>query len=261
MTRWRSPRSVADVTLLQAIALLPVTLTAIWLDRNVALILVVALFAAAIWEMAFAGLRNLPISLHGLTTALVVTLFCPVEAPFWQVAFAVSVGVVFAELIFGGRGFGFLSPAALALSVLIVAFPQIILRPTPLEFALAMLPGLALLLLYGLVSLPVICGVALGLLVGMTFGGQSIGPLAIASAISVGTLFLICDPTASSSTLLGRWIYGGLAGALMVVFSGAGGLTSEAIVAAALLSSVFVPLIDHIAVRVHMRRWQAGHFG
>ena len=257
-----SPRSVAGVTAVQALALLPPVVVAGWsVGVSVALILAVAALTAVIWELVFAGVRKRPLSAHGVTTALIVTLFCPVDITLWQLAFVLSLGVVFGELIFGGRGFGFVSPAALALSLLFVAFPGIVLQPTTLELAVAATPGLVLLLVAGLVSPSVLLSVGLGCVVFLVAAGQAVEPLAIATALSVGAVFLIADPNAASTTALGRWVYGLLAGALVVVFSPDGRLVPEAIAAAALFASVFAPLIDHAAVLLHARRRRTPRHG
>lgn len=249
-----SPRSVKHVTLLQTLALVPPVVVAVTGSPGDALLLTVAVLTAIIWELLFAGIRRHAFSVHGITTALIVTLFCPIDIALWQLAFCVSLGVVFGELIFGGRGFGFVSAAALTLSLIIVSFPDLTLRgPTP-ELAVLVIPGLVLLVVAGLVSLAVVAGTLLGVLASFVLIGQPVELLAVAVAISTGAVFLVADPTAASTTPLGRWLYGVLAGVLIVVFSPAGSITAEAVVAAALLASVFAPLIDHGAVLLHMRR-------
>lgn len=249
-----SPRTVVGVTMWQSLALLlPVGVVG-WSDLAVGQVLATALLTALVWEMMFAGLRKRAISAHGVTTALIVTLFCPADIALWQLAVALSLGVVLGELIFGGRGFGFVSPAALSLSLLIVAFPEVALRATTPEVALAVLPGLALLLAMGLVSIAVLASVGVGTFLLLAVTGQPVDPSAIAVALSVGTVFLFADPTAASTTPHGRWVYGLLAGGLVVIFSPTEQLITEAVVAAALFASVFAPLIDYLAVILYVRR-------
>ena len=74
------------------------------------------------------------------------------------------------------------------------------------------------------------------------------------SALAFGLIFLISDPVSSATTDPGRWIYGALGGALIVVFSPVAGVTTEAVVFSALMASVFAPLIDHLVVLAHTRR-------
>ncbi|MEO0916670.1 MAG: RnfABCDGE type electron transport complex subunit D [Pseudomonadota bacterium] len=253
-------RSVNEVTLYQTLALIPPVVAGFSNILGEALVFMVAVLTALLWEMLFAGLRKSSFSAHGLTTALIVTLFCAPETALWQIAVAISLGVVLGELIFGGRGFGFVSAAALSLSLLIIAFPDVALRtPTP-QMAALVVPGLVLLFVAGLVSVTILAGIGLGVAVLLVATGQAIEPLAIAIAMSVGAVFLIADPIAASVTPVGRWLYGVLAGVLVVVFSPEGVITPDAIVAAALLASVFAPLIDQVAILIHthLRRVQHG---
>lgn len=247
-----SPRSVAGVTALQVLAVLPPVAVLFWLDPpGLVLVLATAAVTAVAWEMLFAGVRKRAFTAHGLTTALIVALFVPSGIAPWHVAVALSLGVVMGELIFGGRGFGFVSPSALSLSLLVVAFPDTVLRAPSADTALAVIPGLLLLLAAGLLSLRIVAGVGIGALALLAVSAQAIEPFAVLTALSIGTVFLVADPIAASTTPLGRLVYGALAGALAVVFSPA--LEPEALVAAALLASVFAPLIDHGAVLLHGR--------
>lgn len=257
----RTPARVRDVTLFQALALVPPVVAGAWSAPAEALVFLAAALTALLWEVVFAGVRKHPFTAHGLTTALIFAVFCPPDVALWQVAVAVSLGVLFGELIFGGRGFGFVSPAALSLALLIVAFPDVALRaPTPL-IAVLVLPGLALLLIAGLVSGAVLVAVGLGVAALLAITGQAIEPVVLATALSLGAVYMIADPTAASATPLGRWVYGILAGALVAIFSPGGILSQEAVVAAALLASVFAPLIDHGAVLLHVRIRRTHHHG
>lgn len=248
------------MTLVQTLALLPPGAVALWVSPGLAAVLVSALVTALAWEAAFALLRGHAITAHGITTALIVTLFCPPEIAGWQIAVAVTLGVVFGELVFGGRGFGFVSPAALALATLIVAFPDVALRgPTPLMAALV-LPGLAVLIGTGRVFPTVLVGAVLGALALLMLTDHPVMPLAHAVALSVGAVFLIADPAAGSVTAAGRWAYGALAGGLAILFSPGAEILPEAVVSAALLASVFAPLLDYLAVLIPLpRRRQSGH--
>lgn len=249
------PRSVAEVTIAQSLALVPPVVVVGWSNApGLAPVLLCAATTAIVWEMVFGALRQRLFSAHGITTALIFALLCPTDIALWQLAFAVSMGVVFGELIFGGRGFGFVSPAALSLSLLVVAFPDVVLPATTREVALAVFPGVALLLIVGLISLSVLAGVGFGTIVLLLMTGQAIEPRLIAVALSVGAVFLVADPTAAATTPVGRWLYGVLAGVMVVVFSPEGGFTTEAIVAAALFANVIAPLIDQGSIFLYTRR-------
>lgn len=246
-----TPRSLAGVTALQVAALVLPTLVALWHDGSSAFpILATSIVTALFWETVFAGGRKRRLSAHGVTTGALFMLFCPPDVALWQIAFATTLGAVFGELIFGGRGFGFVSPAALALSVLLVAFPDVSLRAQTPEVVLAMLPGLALLLATRLVSPLVILGCLVPVLL---LAGQGPDVLPVALVLLPGLIFLVADPSVACGRAIGRWVYGMISGALVVVFSPASGMTPEAVVAAALLASVFGPLIDHVVSRVDLR--------
>jgi Na+-transporting NADH:ubiquinone oxidoreductase subunit B len=167
----------------------------------------------------------------------------------WQAVVAVSFGVVLGELIFGGRGFGFVSPATIAIAVLLISFPQIALPVASAELAIASLPGGALLLLLGLVSWRVMLSVVAA--AGLALLPAGVDPVAVATALAFGLVFLICEPTSAASTNPGRWVYGALAGGLCVLFSPSGMITTEGLIFAALMSSIFAPLIDHIVILAH----------
>jgi len=80
-------------------------------------------------------------------------------------------------------------------------------------------------------------------------------------AVAFGLVFLIGDPVAGASTQLGRWVFGVLAGLLIVVFDTMAGpdVATAAIVFASLLASLFAPLIDHFAVALIVRRRRIAH--
>lgn len=249
------PSGVAGITLVQTAAMI---IPFVFILRGdpiaYAALFGVALFSALVWEALFAYLRKRPFSVHGVTTAIIFSTLAPVELGLWHVVVTVSLGVTYGELVFGGRGFGFLNPAAVALVLLVISFPQVALQPPSRELALTTMPGAMLLMAFGFVSWRVILGVAVGVLAALAIGGQSVDPAAIAIGLAFGVFFLICDPISAAATNVGRWIYGALAGALVVLFSPDGAIAIEAVVFAALVASIFAPLIDHLVVLAHARR-------
>lgn len=247
--------SVGGVTLAQTIALLAPALVLAQADpARYAIVLAAALLTTLIWEAVFAALRKHRFSFHGLTTALIFVVMVPTTLPLWQLVLMLSLGVILGELIFGGRGYGFINPAVVAICLLVFSFPQVGLSAASQTLALAVAPGAVLLLLLGLISGRVIAGTVAGI-VGLTLlGGTDVDITTLATPLGFGLVFLICDPTGAASTNPGRWIYGVLAGALIVLFAGGGPVTSESIVFAALVASVFAPLIDHLVVLAHAKR-------
>lgn len=252
--RFLGPPSVGGITLAQSISLiLPLAVVAKY-DMSHLAHLGAALGAALVFENIFAALRTGNLSFHGVTTALIVTVLMPPDIASWQVIVVVSLGVVLSELVFGGRGFGFLNAATVALALLLISFPQVQLLAPTQTLALATLPGGLLLLALGFISVRVLLGAVVGVVAGLVVSGQSLDAVLIVSAIAFGLLFLICDPVSAAATSVGRWIYGALAGGLVVIFSPEGGITTQAVVFAALLAGIFAPLIDHLVVLAHARR-------
>ncbi len=248
---WIARRGPAAVTALQALAL-SLPLAAMVADRGTAMlpVLVVALATAILWEALFALLRRRPVTFHGLTTALIVTIMLPADLPLWQVSLAMTLGIVIGELIFGGRGFSFVSAAAVSLAILTISFPQTQLAEPSTLIALATVPGAVLLVVAGLIPWRVMIAMPATLLVMMLAGGMAPDFVAVLTALVFGLVFLICDPVASASTGPGRWATGILAGVLVFLFNAGETATvlPGAIVSAAVLASVFAPMVDHLAV-------------
>lgn len=247
----------AGITLVQLIALAPpVVMTVLERGAGHIAVLVAALIASLAWELGFALLRGRAPSWHGASVALIFTVMAPADAALWQVALAVSFGVVFGELVFGGRGYGFLSVAAAALGFFLFSFPGVLLSEAGQYLALATVPGALILLWGGLVSWRVLLtAVLVVILPGLWDDGLSASWQTLAG-IAFALVFLIGDPVVTASTNSGRWAYGLLAGGLIVLFDTAGGpeVSPAAIVFAALLASIFAPLIDYLVVEWTTRR-------
>ena len=254
---WSRWNSVAGVTLAQTLALVPPAVV-LALDQTASYLpqLATALIAALGLEVLFALLRSRRPNLHGITTALIVATMAPPDLALWQLGLVVSLGTLLAELVFGGRGFGFVAPAIVALALLTISFPQAELSHPSQRLALATLPGAALLLAFGLISWRILLSCPLLIASFLLLSGESLDVVALATGLTFGVVFLICDPTNAATTNPGRWVYGVLAGALIIVLSSGTTPTPEALVFAALLASIFAPLIDHLVVLAHARRRQ-----
>lgn len=253
----------AGVTLTQAAALTPPFLAALALRGPAALgVLAAALVAALLWEAAFALIRRRALTAHGLTTALIVAVMVPAAVPLWQVGVAVSLGVVLAELIFGGRGFGFLNAGAASLAFLVFSFPGISLLGGEGWVAAASLAGAALVLAAGLAPWRILAGAAaMVVLLGLP-GDVALAPVETGAALVFGLVFLACDPVGGAGTRAGQWLYGALTGGLIVLFGAGTGpaISANAVVFAVLLASIFAPLLDHLAVEANLR-WRARRAG
>lgn len=256
----RAPRHAGDrVTALFALALVPPLAVALYESGGAfAMPLVGALAVAGLWTLLFSRLRGRPLSRHFIVVATVFALLTPPGVPLWQALLALSFGVVVGEQIFGGRGYSFLHPAAAALAFLFFSFPASTTgQANSLPIAAAVLPGATLLLATGLVSWRILLGVAVGLVGWLALKGFSHPwDSMLTSALALGVVFLVCEPVAAAATNPGRWAYGLLAGMLIVILgeAGAGPGSASAAVFAALLGSIFAPLIDRIVVLVNVNR-------
>lgn len=244
--------TVRHATLFQILAASPSLLVAIVLQGPALIpLVVVAIATALVWEAVFAKGRRRAMSAHGITTGMIVAVMAPEAAALWQIALAVSFGAVIGELVFGGRGFGFLNAGLAALAFLVFSFPGLVLQGASPLVALVALPGGAALLALGFISWRVIAATVAGFAAVIAATDGAGDPAALAAALCFPLIFLIADPLAASATNAGRVLYGLLAGVLAALFmgSGAGAAGSNAVIFAALVAAVFAPLLDEIALR------------
>ncbi|MFY9206298.1 MAG: RnfABCDGE type electron transport complex subunit D [Yoonia sp.] len=237
--------------------LLPLITTVTLRGPSMVLTMVIALGASLLWSFLFSALRKSAFNWHSPISALIFVLLLPVATPIWQLVISLSFGLVFGDLIFGSRGRGFLNAAVVGLAFLLFSFPA-----TPPDTALpqtaiaAALSGLILLAL-GLISWRIIAafGICLAALIPVLPASANWQDLQSATVI-LGLIFLIGDPVAGANTHLGRWLYGALAAALVLLLGqtgvGIGSLSS--VVFGALLASIFAPLLDQIAIYDNVRR-------
>ncbi|MGB3390249.1 MAG: RnfABCDGE type electron transport complex subunit D [Pseudaminobacter sp.] len=215
------------------------------------------LFVSIGWTYLFGRLRSRDMNWHAVPVAIVFTLMVP-AVPLWQSLVALSFGIVVGEQIFGGRGYSFLSPAVAALAFLFFSFPTAAGEQAPAALVtIAVLPGALLLIASGLISWRIVIAVAIGFTGWIALKGFGLPSLAmLTTSLALGVTFLICEPTSAAATNPGRWAYGLFTGALLVILGDAGqGVGSTAsIVFAALLGSVFAPLIDRIVIHFNIRR-------
>ena len=251
---------VTAVTLVAV--LLPLIVTIILRGPTIIAPIGLALGLSLAWSIVFSAIRKSPINWHTLVSALVFVLFLPVATPVWQSGIALSFGLVFGDLIFGSRGRGFLNAAVVALAFLLFSFPASQPEVAPTQVAVAAGLSGMFLLVFGLLSWRIITGfgiciAVLPALLPISAHWQTVN----SATIVLGLVFLIGDPVAGASTHLGRWLYGALAAALVVVLgqtgTGIGALPS--IVFGALLASIFAPLLDQIAVYANVCRRAKRH--
>lgn len=246
---------VATVLPAAVVALADAGLDAVW---RIGLTLAVIL----VWQGIFLLTRAQPLSPIAVLTAVSVTVLAPGQVEPWQLVLAVSFGTVIGEQIFGGWGRNVINAGVATLAFLYFAFPE-----TPHEgagglMALAVVPALVMLVATGIASWQVIVSTLAGLVVATLLIGADPMVLASQGSLAFGIVFLIADPVASAATRGGRWVYGLLAGGLIALFGwGDAGIDApHAVVYAALLASLFAPLIDSavLAVKTQLRRPRNG---
>ena len=103
------PNSILDCIAYGAIYFIPIYL--------------VTFFVGIAWEMIFAVVRQHEISEGAFVTTVLFALSCPPDAPLWQGALGISVGLVIGKEIFGGTGKNFLNPALTGRAFLYFAYP------------------------------------------------------------------------------------------------------------------------------------------
>ena len=237
------------VALMVLAAMLP--LAAMWLQVggiSAVFRLVFFLFFAGVWHLVFMLARAQPPSFAGAVTALAIAVLAPEDLNMVQLLLGVSFGVVMAELVFGGWGRNVLNPATVTLAFLGFGFPAAPWPDLILQIGWAAIPSALIGWLTGVFSGRVIIG-ALAVFALAHYGG-GIDLSDNFPAIAVVLVLLVCDPVTSAATRTGRWLYGALFAALVVLFTiqWNGAAPIQLCAAAALLASLAAPLLDEIAI-------------
>jgi Na+-transporting NADH:ubiquinone oxidoreductase subunit B len=131
--------------------------------------------------------------------------------------------------------------------------------------ALACLIGAVILIATGIGSWRTMAGVALGT-VAMATLFNAVGPASnpyyavpfwwhmVAGGWAFGTVFMATDPVTSPFSNTGRWIYGAMIGALIVLIRVVNPAYPESVMLVILFMNVVAPIIDHVLVRANLRR-------
>lgn len=198
------------------------------------------------WQAVFLFARAQPVSPIAIVTAVAIAVMAPGELALWQIVLAVSFGTVMGEQIFGGWGRNIVNAGVATLAFLFFAFPQTLHEGAGPLMAVAALMGALMLTVAGILAWQVLLAAIAGLVAVTLLLGADAGVLAAQGSLAFGLVFLVGDPVASAATRPGRWVYGLLAGGLAALFgwADAGIGAPQAVVLAALLASLFAPLID-----------------
>lgn len=79
----------------------------------------------------------------------------------------------------------------------------------------------------------------------------------VMGSFAFGTVFMATDPVSAAATNKGKWIYGGLIGALIVLIRVTNPAYPEGVMLAILFMNVMAPMIDHYVVQAHIRQRKA----
>jgi Na+-transporting NADH:ubiquinone oxidoreductase subunit B len=131
--------------------------------------------------------------------------------------------------------------------------------------ALMCLIGAAILLYTKIASWRTMAGVAVGTIVmaqvfnwiGSTTNSGFAIPFwwhMVLGGWAFGTVFMVTDPVTSTFTDRGKWIYGFMIGALVVLVRVVNPAYPEAMMLVILFMNVFAPLIDYYVVKGNLRR-------
>ncbi len=221
----------------------------------------VALAVIGFWQGVFLFTRAQPLSPIALVTAFAVATLASGTTEMWQIVLAASFGTVIGEQIFGGWGRNVVNAGVVTLAFSYFAFPEVLHTGTGPLVAVAAGLGALLLLVTGVLSWRIAVAAPVGLVLATLALGQDPAAPFLEGSVVFGLVFLVGDPVASASTRMGRWAYGLLAGGLVAVFgwADAGIDAPQAVVFAALLASLFAPLLDAAAVGVATRKWRGDH--
>ena len=85
-------------------------------------IYIVTMIVGLGWEILFAAINKHEVNEGFFVTGFLFPLIVPATIPLWQVALAISFGVVIGKEIFGGTGRNFMNPALVARAFLFFAY-------------------------------------------------------------------------------------------------------------------------------------------
>lgn len=130
---------------------------------------------------------------------------------------------------------------------------------------LACLIGGVFLIVTGIASWRIVTGVLIGMILTtwlFNFVGSDTNPMfampwywhMVLGGFAFGTMFLATDPVTSASTDTGRWIFGLVIGALIIIIRVTNPVSPEGVMFAILLANIFAPLIDHGVIQANIKR-------
>ena len=96
----------------------------LWTGLMVMLPVIIVTYAVGLgWEILFALVRKHEVNEGFFVTGILIVLVLPPTIPLWQVAVAVTFGVIIGKEVFGGTGMNIFNPALTARAFLFFAYP------------------------------------------------------------------------------------------------------------------------------------------
>ncbi len=244
------------IQLLFIVSLLPILgQSFVFYGEEVLPVLALSIAISVGWHALFARLRKQSLDFSSVVPAIIFAMVVPADAQLWQIALGISFGSVVGVHLFGGYGWNFLNPVAVALIFLVFSFPDASYGNTfPVAWQWCV-PGTILLVFTGIISWRIILAAAgsSALALYLLTGSSSDAFLAV-SGFAFVLVFVGCDPIATPSTNSGRWVYAILAGCLAALGLASGKPQTEVFISVVLLGGLFAPLIDFSMVRIQMWR-------
>ncbi len=269
--------SIEKIMWSMVIALLPVTLVAVYIFGLSALyIVLISVLTAVLTEAILQKMSNKRITIkdgNAVLIGLLLALLLPPNIPLWIPIVGVVIALLFAKHAFGGLGHTIFNPSLVGVAFLLISWSEI-LSPTPapiprfsasipyiLEYGATRLADVsplamigALYLLYkeyidwriplGFIAIIVLSA----LLLNIDFSSIFIGVLVL------GAFFLATDHSTTPVTKIGRFIFGASCGILVIIYGQFGGYF-EGICYSILLMNCFTALIDRYTAPDPSRRY------
>lgn len=76
----------------------------------------------------------------------------------------------------------------------------------------------------------------------------------VLGGFAFGMVFMVTDPVSAAMTRKGKWIYGGIVGAIAILVRTVNPAFPEGVMLAILLGNCFAPLIDYYVVKGNITR-------
>ena len=133
---------------------------------------------------------------------------------------------------------------------------------------IAILLGLAVLLITKIASWRIVAGVAIGMVATAFFFnmiGSETNPMFGMSAawhfvlggFAFGMVFMATDPVSAAMTDTGKWIFGALIGVMVMLIRVVNPAFPEGMMLAILFANLFAPIIDHFVIEANIKRRRA----